>query len=98
LMPKLDEVLSNELAQTGEQDGFEMFRQLVRKLDPPKADVAFDLKAEIEVLGKHVCSNFAQCSDSTLPDHARHSGQRLCPGNRQGLPSRLSCLSDAPRH
>ena len=50
VMPKLDEVLSNELAQTGEQDGFEMFRQLVRKLDPPKADVAFDFKAEIEGL------------------------------------------------
>ena len=34
------------------EDGFETFRQLVRKLDAPKADVAFDLKAEIEGLGK----------------------------------------------
>ena len=51
LIPCLDEVLSNELAQTGEEDGFELFRQLVRKLDPPKADVAFDLKSDIEGLG-----------------------------------------------
>ena len=47
LMPKLDEVLSNELAQTWDEDGLELFRQLVCKLDPPKADVAFDLKAEV---------------------------------------------------
>ena len=32
----------------------------MRKLDPPKADVAFDMKADIEGLGKHACSNFAQ--------------------------------------
>ena len=57
-MPKLNEVVSNELAQNGDEDGFELFGQLVRKLDPPKADVAFDLKAEIEGLGKHVCTSF----------------------------------------
>ena len=51
LLPKLDDVLGNELAQTGDEDGFQLFRQLVRKLDPPKADVAFDLKTEIEGLG-----------------------------------------------
>ena len=44
LVPRLDEVLGNELAQTGDEDGFELFRQLVRKLDPPQSDVAFDLK------------------------------------------------------
>ena len=60
LMPKLDEVLSNELAQTGDEDGFELFRQLVRKLDPPKADVTFDLKSDIEGLGQHVFTNFQQ--------------------------------------
>ena len=61
-MPRLDEVLGNELAQTGDEDGFELFRQLVRKLDPPKADVTFDMKADIEGLGKHVCANFGQTS------------------------------------
>ena len=60
LMPRLDEVLSNELAQTGEEDGFELFRQLVRKLDPPKPDAAFDLNADIEGLGKQVCTSFLQ--------------------------------------
>ena len=60
LMPRLDEVLGNELARTGDEDRFELFRQLIRKLDPSKADVAFDMRAEMESLGKHVCSNFGQ--------------------------------------
>ena len=58
-MPKLDDVLSNELAQTGEENGFEFFLQLTRKIDSPRVDLAFDLKAEIEGPGKHVCSAFA---------------------------------------
>ena len=36
LMPKLDEVLSNELAQNRDEDGVELFRQLVRKVDPQR--------------------------------------------------------------
>ena len=60
LFPKLEDVLSNELAQTGDEDGFKLFRQLGRKLHPCKADVAFDLKTEIEGLGKHVCTKFQQ--------------------------------------
>ena len=36
LMPRLDEVLGNELAQTGDEDGSELFRQLIRKLDHPR--------------------------------------------------------------
>ena len=32
----------------------------MRKLDPPKADVAFDLKTDIEGLGKHTCASFQQ--------------------------------------
>jgi hypothetical protein len=59
-MPKLDELMSNEFAQTGTENGFELYRQLSRKIDPPKSDLAFDLKAEIEGLGKHTCSSFAQ--------------------------------------
>ena len=62
LLPRLDEVHCNELAQTGDEDGIELFRQLVRKLDPPKSDVAFDLETEIEGLGQHVCFNFGQTS------------------------------------
>jgi hypothetical protein len=60
IMPKLDELLSNEFAQTGTENGFELYRQLSRKIDPPRADLAFDLKAEIEGLGKHSCANFGQ--------------------------------------
>jgi hypothetical protein len=60
LMPKLDDVLSNELAQVGDEDGFELFRRMVRKLDRPKADIYFELKTDIEGLGKHVCANFQQ--------------------------------------
>ena len=84
-MPRLDEVLGNELAQTGDEDGFELFRQLVRKLDPPKADVAFDMKAEIEGLGKRVCSN---CwADGVFRGHARHAFARLRLGNWPHLPA-----------
>ena len=57
---KLDEVLSNEFAQTGTENGFELYQQLSRKIGPPRADLAFDLKAEIEGLGTHTCANFAQ--------------------------------------
>ena len=53
VMPKLDEVMSAELAQSGEESDFELFRQISRKNEPPRVDVAFDLKAEIEGLGKH---------------------------------------------
>ena len=60
LMPRLEEVLGNELAQAGDEDGFELFRQLIRKFGPPMADVAVDMRAEIEGLGKLVCSNFGQ--------------------------------------
>ena len=60
ITPKLDEVMSAVFAQSGEESGFELFRQLSRKIDPPRVDVAFDVKDEIEGLGKHSCSNFAQ--------------------------------------
>ena len=61
-------------------NGFELFRQLVRKLDPPKVDVAFDMKAEIEGFGKHVCSNFGQTArffailDTRVRDYALETG------------------------
>ena len=59
IMPKLDDVMSIEFAQTGDENGFELSRQLTRKIDPPRADLAFDFKTEIEGLGNHVCSSFA---------------------------------------
>ena len=59
-MPKLDELMSNEFAQTGTENGFELFRQLSRKIDPPRADLAFGFKADIEGRGKLTCSIFAQ--------------------------------------
>ena len=102
-MPKLDEVLSNELAQTGEQDGFEMFRQLVRKVDPPKADVAFDLKAEIEGLGKHVCSNFAQTArflamlDTRVRDFVLETGKAFPPDSLASVMRRAADPDTADR-
>ena len=60
IMPKLDGVMSAEFSQSGDETGFELFRQLSRKIGPPRVDVKFDLKAEIEGLGKHSCSNLAQ--------------------------------------
>ena len=49
-----------EFAQSGEGNGFELFRQLSHKFDPPRVVIAFDFKAEIEGLGKHACTKFLQ--------------------------------------
>ena len=35
IMPKLDDLMSNEFAKTGDGNGFELFRQLKRNIDPP---------------------------------------------------------------
>ena len=43
IMPKLDVVMSAEFSQSGDESGFELFRQLSRKIDPPRVDVKFDL-------------------------------------------------------
>ena len=45
IMLKLDEFMSNEFAQTGTENGLELYQQLSRKIDPPRSDLAFDFKA-----------------------------------------------------
>ena len=60
IMPKLDELMTNEFAQAGTENGVELYRQLSRKIDPPRSDLAFDFKAEIKGLNNHTCSSFAQ--------------------------------------
>ena len=47
LMPKLSVSLSTELRQVGTPNGFELFRLLTHKLDPPHADCAFRLAIEL---------------------------------------------------
>ena len=45
----------------GVTNGFEVFRRLIQKLDPPHADNAFHLANEIRGLGGvSVCKDFAQ--------------------------------------
>ena len=84
-MPKLDELLSAEFSQSGVENGFELFRQLSRKIDPPRIDVKFDLKAEIEGLGKHSCSNFAQSArflamlNQRCRDYTLETGEQFPP-------------------
>ena len=103
LMPRLDEVLGNELAQTGDEDGLELFRELVRKLDPPTADVAFDMKAGIEGLGKHVCANFGQASrfltmlDARVRDYSLETGLTFPPDSLASIMRRVADIDTADR-
>ena len=61
LMPRLNLSLSTEFRQIGSTNGFELFRKVVRKLDPPKSDNTFHLTNEIRGLGgTSVCKDFAQ--------------------------------------
>ena len=55
IMPKVDDIRSDELMQTCKSIGFELFRLLNPKLDPPRDELAFDLRTEIQGLGKHTC-------------------------------------------
>ena len=61
LMPRLPTSLGTELRQVGVTNGFELFRKLFQKLDPPCADSAFHLANEIRGLcGVSVCKDVAQ--------------------------------------
>jgi hypothetical protein len=52
--------LGTELWQVGVTNGSELFRKLIQKLDPPRADSAFHLANEIRGLGGvSVCKDFA---------------------------------------
>ena len=59
-MPKLDEIQGAEFMQVGKSNGFELFRLLNRKIDPPRDDLAFDLRTEIPGLGNHAGKDFGQ--------------------------------------
>ena len=60
-MPRLPTVLGTELRQVGVTNGFELFRKLIQKMDPPRADSAFHLANEIRGLGGvAVCNDFAK--------------------------------------
>ena len=61
LMPRLNLSLSTEFRQIGTSNGFELFRKVIRKLDPPKSDNTFHLANEIRGLGgTSPCKDFAQ--------------------------------------
>jgi len=61
LMPKLPVGLSTELRQVGTPNGFELFRLLTQKLDPPRADCAFHLANELSSCAPPLpCEDFAQ--------------------------------------
>ena len=61
LMHKLSVSLSTELRQVGTPNGFELFRLLTQKLDPPRADCAFHLANELRNCAPpQPCKDFAQ--------------------------------------
>ena len=61
LMPRLSTALATELRQVGATNGFELFRKLIRKLDPLRADSTFHLANGIRGLGGvSVCKDFRQ--------------------------------------
>ena len=51
LMPKLPLELATDLRQVGTSKGFERYRRVVRKIDPPKENDAFHMGNEIRGLG-----------------------------------------------
>jgi hypothetical protein len=60
LMPRLPVTLATEFRQVGQTNGFELYRRLVQKLDPPRADASFHLSNEIRGLGAgNLCKDFA---------------------------------------
>ena len=60
LMPKLGLKHSTELRQVGTTNGFELWRMLNRKVDPPRAEIGFQLKTEIAALAgkENLCKDF----------------------------------------
>ena len=72
-------------------------------MDPPKADVAFDMKAEIEVLGKHVCSNFGQTAhfldmlDTRVRDYSLETGLAFSPDSLASIMRRAVDTDTADR-
>ena len=59
LMPRLNVELATEFRQMGSANGCELWRREMRKLDPPRSDVAFHMKAKIQDVSKTICKDFA---------------------------------------
>ena len=76
---------------------------MVRKLDPPKADVAFDLKSDIEGLGKHVCANFGKTSrflamlDTRVRDYSLETSLTFPPESLASIMRRVVDTDTADR-
>ena len=61
LMPKLPLELATNLRQVGSRNGFELYRRIVRKVDPAKENDAFHMGNEIRgVDGKGILKDFGQ--------------------------------------
>ena len=59
LMPGLPVALATDFHQVGQTNGFELFRRLVQKMAPPRADSSFHLANEIRGLGgANLCKDF----------------------------------------
>ena len=59
-VPKLNLELSTEFRNFAPDNGFELWRIINRKLDPPRADLEFRLVNDIQRLAGTSCSDFAQ--------------------------------------
>ena len=63
LMPRLLPALGTELRPVCATNGFDLFRKLIQKLDPPRADSAFHLANQIHGLGGvSFCKDFLRQS------------------------------------
>ena len=60
IMPRLNTDMATEFKQVGQGNGFELWRALNRKIDPPRSDVAFHMKSEIKKLGETDCKDWTQ--------------------------------------
>ena len=82
LMPRLPVALATEFRQVGQTNGFELYRRLVQKLDPPRADASFHLSNEIRGLGaSNLCKDFAHTVqfvkflDSRMDEYRTETGE-----------------------
>ena len=60
LVPKLNLDLSTEFRNSSPDNGFELWRLLNRKLDPPRADVAFHWTNDFRKHARPNCADFGQ--------------------------------------
>ena len=60
LVPKLNLDLSKEFRNSAPDNGFELWRLLNRKLDPPRADLVFHLTNDLRKHARTSCVDFGQ--------------------------------------